>query len=225
MRSAVRAFVVVVFSVVAGAGAQPTRPATAPAGAVKVACVGDSITYGANIHDRAHDSYPAQLGRLLGDAYVVHNFGSNGTTALKSGDRPYADRPVFKTAVAFDPDVLVVGLGTNDTKPFNWNNADAFVADYESIVAAFKKANPAVKIYVILPVPNFLAGETSIRDHVLKDEVIPKLKRIATDVGGTTIDLRSALDGRRELFPDSIHPNPEGAGLMAAAVKKAVETP
>ena len=38
---------------------------TVPAEARLVACVGDSITYGAGISDRTNNSYPAQLRRIL----------------------------------------------------------------------------------------------------------------------------------------------------------------
>ena len=56
---------------------------------IKVACVGNSITQGVGVKDQKKDSYPAVLGRLLGDGYEVHNFGFSGRTLLNKGDRPY----------------------------------------------------------------------------------------------------------------------------------------
>ncbi|MDB5327010.1 MAG: putative xylanase [Phycisphaerales bacterium] len=205
-----------------------TRPTSKPAapepppGAIRIACVGDSITYGHNIPDREHQSYPARLGVQLGDKYFVRNYGSNGTTALKAGNRPYVQRPLYQAALAYKPDIVVIGLGTNDTKPGNWKHQDEFVADYESIITAFKTANPAVKVFVCVPVPDFMPGEAEIRDSVLVAEVNPMIKRIAKDTGATVIDLRTPLEGRKELFPDTIHPNAEGAAMMAKTVAAAI---
>src|SRR4051812_1868247 len=56
---------------------------------IRVACVGDSITFGYGIKDRDHNSYPAQLGVMLGNKWEVRNFGVNGVTALRKGTRPY----------------------------------------------------------------------------------------------------------------------------------------
>ncbi|MGC4030329.1 MAG: GDSL-type esterase/lipase family protein [Tepidisphaeraceae bacterium] len=201
-----------------------TEPAEPPPGVVRVACIGDSITYGAGIANREQNSYPAKLGGLLGDGFAVRNFGVNGTTALKVSDRPYVERPIYAKALAYKADVLVMAFGTNDTKPQNWKGADAFTADYKAILADFRKANPAVKVFVCLPVQCFLDGEWSIRDHVIRDEVIPAVKKIAAEEKATVIDLRSALNGKHDLFPDNIHPNAEGAAIMAKTVAAAVKS-
>lgn len=70
---------------------------------VKVACVGNSITYGAGISNRDKNSYPAQLQYYLGDGYEVHNFGSNGATAQSDGDYPYIRTAVYNESKAFFP--------------------------------------------------------------------------------------------------------------------------
>src|ERR1043165_8271897 len=80
-------------------------------GPIRVACVGDSITYGYGIKDREHDSYPAQLGSLLGKKWEVQNFGVNGATALKKGTRSYSEQKSFQDALLFKPDVVVIQLG------------------------------------------------------------------------------------------------------------------
>lgn len=55
----------------------------------RIACVGDSITCGAAIRDRAKNCYPKVLGGLLGGKYSVRNYGVNGATLLRKGDKPY----------------------------------------------------------------------------------------------------------------------------------------
>ncbi|HSV13091.1 MAG TPA: GDSL-type esterase/lipase family protein, partial [Tepidisphaeraceae bacterium] len=117
----------------AGSALRAETPATQSSSAklTKVACVGDSITYGSRIEDRAHDSYPAQLGRMLGDQYNVRNFGVSGATLLKKGDRPYNKTKEYQPALDFAADIVVIMLGTNDSKPQNISHKDEFVADYD----------------------------------------------------------------------------------------------
>ncbi len=52
-----------------------------------VACVGDSLTYGFDLSDRASNCYPAQLARMLqpfDDEWETQNFGANGATLLRN---------------------------------------------------------------------------------------------------------------------------------------------
>lgn len=184
---------------------------------IRVACVGDSITYGAGIQDREHKSYPAQLSQMLGDKWEVKNFGVSGATLLKQGDKPYHKEGAYQQALDYKPDVLIIKLGTNDSKPQNWQHKDDFASDYKEMIAAFRKVSPAVKVYTCLPVPAF-PGNWGISDTIIKNEVIPLAQQVATDTNATVIDLYSALAGKKELFPDTVHPNAEGARLIAAGV-------
>jgi hypothetical protein len=102
---------------------------------IRVACVGDSITFGAGIKDRKNDNYPVVLGRSLGEMFEVRNFGVSGATLLKAGDFSYWKTPAFKAATNFDPHVVVIKLGTNDTKPQNWKHAVQYAADNLAVFA------------------------------------------------------------------------------------------
>src|SRR3712207_5545352 len=82
----------------------------------RVACVGDSITYGAGVSGREKNSYPAVLGQWLGTKWDVRNFGVSGATLLKKGNRPYWKQQKFADALQFKPDVVIIKLGTNDSK-------------------------------------------------------------------------------------------------------------
>ncbi|HZZ73083.1 MAG TPA: GDSL-type esterase/lipase family protein [Pirellulales bacterium] len=188
---------------------------------IKLACVGDSITEGAGASDPKRGPYPKQLAKLLGDKWDVKNFGVGGATMLKSGDKPYDKQGKYKAALEFKPDVVVLKLGTNDTKPQNWSHKDEFVASAKEIIDAFKKANPHVVIYVCYPVPAF-PSNYGIRDEIIKNEVLPLLKEVAADEKTEVIDLYSAMAEHGKLFPDKVHPNDEGYGLIAAAVQKAL---
>jgi len=199
-----------------GAGAA----AEAPQALRRVACVGDSITYGAGIRDRTK-TYPAQLDEMMGPACAVRNFGVSARTLLKKGDHPYWKEKAFAKALEFKPDAVVVHLGTNDTKPFNWKHKDELAADLAEMIARFAELSSKPRIYVCLPVPAY-ADRWGIRDSVIRGELIPILRRVAKEKSARVIDLHAALTGKEEMFPDKIHPNADGAALMAAEVYRAL---
>ena len=208
----------VLVAVACRAGEQPARIRVEDYSApIRVACVGDSITFGSGIKDRDTNSYPAQLGQLLGAKWEVKNFGVSAATMLKKGDKPYHNLKAFAEALAFKPDVVIIKLGTNDSKPQNWKHKADFVADYKDMIAAFRKASPKVRVYVCLPVPAF-PGRWGIDDGRIRNEVIPLTIQVVRECGAGGIDLYTALSGKKDLFPDTVHPNREGAALMAAEI-------
>ena len=119
--------------------------------AVRVACVGNSITYGARIKNQSHDSYPAVLGRLLGDKYWVKNFGVSARTMLNKGDHPYMKEQAYQQALAFNPNIVVIKLGTNDSKSFNWVYKADFIKIHRPWLTPLKPFPHNLKsIYAIL---------------------------------------------------------------------------
>ena len=184
----------------------------------RIACVGDSITYGAAIRDRANHCYPKVLGDLLGKEYTVRNYGVNGATLLKNGDRPYWKLGAFKQATDFGPNVVILKLGTNDTKPQNWGKAGKeYEADLRAMVTHFKSLPTKPMIYLCLPAPVYQT-RWGINEKTVKEGVIPVIRKVAKDEGLTVIDLYQALSGKPALFPDKIHPNAAGAKLMAQTI-------
>ena len=195
--------------------------ACAAAGTVRVACVGDSITFGAGIRDRAKNSYPAVLGRLLGDGYDVRNFGVSGATLLKKGDKPYWKLKAFQQASDFQPNVVIIKLGTNDSKPQNWRHKADFDGDLRSLADHFTALPSKPTVWLCLPVPVYQT-RWGINEKTVKGEISPIIEKVAAEKKLPTIDLHTALSGKPELFPDKIHPNAEGAALMAKAVAAAI---
>ncbi len=185
-----------------------------------VACVGDSITYGSGISNRLTDGYPAQLQRILRQydpAWEVLNFGVSGATLLHRGDKPYIRETAYANALASKPDMVIIKLGTNDSKPQNWQYKDGFVADYGNMIDAFRALPSRPVLWICKPVPAF-AVNFSIRPEVIRDEILPLIDLIAQEEAVPVIDLYTALLNYGSLFPDSIHPNAEGAGLMARTI-------
>ena len=187
--------------------------------ALRLACVGDSITEGYALADKARDAYPAQLARLLGADFEVRNFGVSGATLMDAGDYPYRGRPAHDAALAWKPDLVVIALGTNDTKADNIPaHPDDFVPSYRGLIARFRAANPAVKILLCLPPPAFPVA-MGITERVLVVEILPRIRQVATEEQLPLIDLHAPLADASALFPDRIHPNAEGAARIAQLVQ------
>lgn len=191
---------------------------------LRVACVGNSITYGMLVEDREKNCYPAVLGRMLGDGYEVRNFGHSGATLLNKGHNPYTKTREYAEAVAFRPEIAVIHLGINDTDPRNWPNyRDEFIPDYAALIESFRKANPEVKVYIcrMTPIPHrhrrFKAG-TRDWHRQIQDAIEVVAKSQNTEL----IDLESVLIDRPELLPDAVHPNAEGAKLLAERIYSAI---
>lgn len=210
-------FVVLGFSF-ARAEAESPKPSSSPA-PVRVACVGDSITVG--VGAEPGKSYPSQLQALLGNGWQVKNFGSSGRTLLRNGDHPYWKERVFHDAQEFRPDVVVIMLGTNDTKPQNWQFHEQFHDDYRDLVKTFRALPSKPRIYVCRPCPVPEPGNYGINEANVQRE-IAIIDALAREEGLEVIDMHAALEPHPELLPDRVHPNTAGATLMAQTVAKAI---
>jgi len=147
---------------------------------IKVACIGNSITEGSGIANKEKYSYPAQLQTMLGSGWKVKNFGVGGRTLLKKGDYPYWNERAFTDAKSFNPDVVIIKLGTNDTKPWNWKYKNEFVYDYEKFIDEFQALPSHPRIYICNPVPAF-PGDWGIRDSIITADLLPFLKYISVN--------------------------------------------
>lgn len=181
---------------------------------VRVACVGDSITQGSGAENGK--SYPSQLQEMLGSAWEVGNFGVSGRTLLKKGDHPYWIETAYQNALKFKPAVVIIMLGTNDTKPQNWKFEAEFVADYTELVKSFLALESKPRVFVCRPCPVPEPGKYGINEAAIQQE-IPRIDALARDLKLGVIDMHAALEGKPQLLPDRVHPNTEGAREMAAA--------
>lgn len=183
---------------------------------IKIACVGNSITYGSGVANRAKNAYPAQLQNLLGDGNQIKNFGVSGNTLLKKGDYPYWESEKYKEALAFKPDIVYIKLGTNDSKQQNRVHLDSdFETDYKALIQSFKDKNKDVRVVLLLPVPSFYDDSTAIWNPVIKNQIIPKTQKVAFDTNSEVIDLYQLFIDQPNLLPDKIHPSSLGATAIA----------
>ncbi|WP_428331514.1 GDSL-type esterase/lipase family protein [Mucilaginibacter sp.] len=191
---------------------------------LKVACIGNSVTYGYGLKNRERECYPAQLQNLLGKGYIVKNFGHSGATLLKKGHNPYYKTPEFADAIGFKPDIAIIDLGLNDTDPRDWPDYhDEFEADYAWLIGAFKQSNPGVKIYICRLTPIFSGHprfKSGTRDWYWQIQgLIPYISR-TNHV--SLIDLHQPFYARPDLFADNLHPDQEGAYIMATTIHQAI---
>lgn len=193
----------------------------------RVACVGNSITYGYGLADsvRSQLSYPGQLQQMLGPDWEVRNFGHNGATLLNSGHNPYTKLPEFKQALEFRPDIVVIHLGINDTDSRDWPNfSDNFHSDYVALIDSFKAVNPQVRVMMarLTPIkashPRFRSG-TQLWRMKIQDAI----ENIAQITGAELIDFDTPLRNRQNLIFDHLHPNATGYQILAQTVRRAID--
>ena len=173
---------------------------------------------------------------MLGDGYCVKNFGVSARTMLNKGDYPYMNEQAWRDALAFKPDIVIIKLGTNDSKPENWQYNAEFRQDLEQMVTTIcpalaqpakkakgKKKGRAVElakpqIYLCTPIPAF-KSTWNINDSVIVNGIIPIQKEVAAKYNLKVIDLHTlyANDGDK-MLADGIHPDDKGARRMAQII-------
>lgn len=198
-----------------------TRLPSAKADALRVACVGNSITYGSGIDLTEIKGYPAQLQQLLGSGYHVRNYGLGARTMLSTGDHPYMIEPAWAECKEFNPNIVIVKLGTNDSKDYNWN-APQYEKDMQSMIDQLNSLPSKPRILLGFPAKAW-RDKWGITDKVITEEVIPIISKVAKRNNLETIDFHTATSTNSGLFTsDMIHPNEKGAKVMAELAKKAI---
>ena len=189
---------------------------------VRIACVGDSITEGYGLAVQSKTGYPVVLDSMLGVGYSVLNLGRSATTLQKHGDFPYWIAKEFSDVFAYKPNIIVIKLGTNDTKPNNWNSVN-YKADYQSMIDTFKTISTNPQIYLCYPVPVF-ETKWGINDSTVVNGVIPVIDELAKSNNLRIINLYHGMNNQKVNFPDGIHPNEEAvkqmSGIVAEALRK-----
>ncbi len=190
--------------------------------AIRVACVGNSITDGSGIDLTYKYGYPAVLQDILGEGYHVRNYGKSARTLMNSADIPYMKEFCWKDCKDFNPDIVVIKLGTNDSKTHNWVHKDDFMKDMQQMIDELNALPAKPQIFLAFPAKAFIDSWT-ITDRVIADEIIPMIKKVAKKNNLKTIDLYTATAADRNLIQeDGIHPNAAGARRMAEVVGQAI---
>ena len=186
--------------------------------AIRVACIGNSITDGSGIFMRDIFGYPAQLQKKLGNGYIVKNFGLGARTMLQKGDYPYMKEQAWKDAQGFLPDIVIIKLGTNDSKPKNWKYGNEFATDMQHMLDTLKALPSHPRIILATPIPALNALGT-IDKEALTKEICPIIKDLAKKNKCELIDFQTLFQTTEGMMSgDGIHPTRKGAGQMAEIV-------
>lgn len=192
-------------------------------GQIKVACVGDSTTYGHGISNWPKNNYPAMLQNLLGESYHVNNYGVSSYAVQDTSDRPYMTLEHYQESLAYDADYVVFMMGSNDSKPENWIDAESF---REDLVALLESYGDAKIILCTLPSAFFTEEHTAnVTSHDIQPLVVEEIAQITRDVaaenGYTLLDIHALTAQHPEwISRDGVHPSNEGAAAIAQEIYK-----
>ena len=184
-----------------------------PGNSIRVACVGDSIT--------ENSGYPSDLQLLLGDNYTVGNFGVSGSTISLNSWKPYMDQPEFQRAKEFQPNIVVIMLGTNDDLQELRQYNESFEGDYTKLTAAFQQLESKPQIWIAKSPPIF-SNSSDLSSTYFTETIIPQIEELAKTQNLPIIDVYSAFGNHADYFIDGVHPNSQGAALIATEVYKAI---
>ncbi|HEX9261221.1 MAG TPA: GDSL-type esterase/lipase family protein [Candidatus Bathyarchaeia archaeon] len=185
---------------------------TVQASPVRVACVGDSITQGA---------YPKNLQSILGTDFRVGNFGVSGSTVLLNSDRPYMNQSAFLKTKSFQPSIVVIMLGTNDAHEDTYASVDNFLGDFKKLINEYQNLESDPEIWLVKPPPIF-ENNMKLNNTNLEQGIIPRIELLADELNLPLVDINGVLLDYPEYFGDGVHPNFDGARLIAKEIGQAV---
>lgn len=190
---------------------------------VKVACVGDELTFGTGIEDREENCYPVQLQKYLegiNKKYRVGNFGVEGAAVQKKSDKPYEKEERYESSTTYKANLIVVMLGTNDTTEENWTDVDTFVKEYQKLIKNYQELKEKPEIWLVTPPMIQSDGSREMEARAARvEEVKNAICALGEKEKLTVLDLYSYTQEHPQwLQEDGIHLNKEGAHAVAAMV-------
>ncbi|MFN8393532.1 MAG: SGNH/GDSL hydrolase family protein [Bacteroidia bacterium] len=199
--------------------------ACTPAIGARMACVGNSITFGYGLANPAAESYPSQLQTAVGPGWLVENFGASGTAVIRTAGNPYVRSDPFLHLMRYMPEEVVLMLGINDSKSAIWGPySGRFYSDYDSLWMAMDTLASAPHIWIGLPTTAF-SGLFGIDPGVVNDSIVPQIEMYARVHRQDQIDMHGFTAGLAAGFPDGIHPDSATSGLMAMEILRVMQLP
>ena len=211
---------------------------------IKVACIGDSITYGSAMTNRIAECYPAQLQKMLGDRYEVRNFGDGGsgvylTPHADSGGwtpHPWRKGARSEAAYAFRPDVVIGNFGINDVgnhddelkagatgRPFS--ERGTFVREYVELLKAFKTEDERTPKFILWTRLGPVAAKHCLYNKPWAAEMEPDLRKVADEIHAIGLDMYTPLKpfvDTPHFAADGIHPEGGAQKVIAEITAEAV---
>jgi len=186
-------------------------------GSIRVACVGDSLTQSTE--------YPYDLWNLLGNqSYSLRNFGAGSTTVSLQSETPYMNTTIFQDALNFQPNIVIIMLGTNDAQPSLHQFNASFVGDYVKLVTAFQGLSSKPEVWVVLPPPIISNQSGKMDSAYFEDTILTGIMQAANEAEVPVIDVYSAFADHPDYYRDGVHVNSAGAKLIADTIYSAIFT-
>lgn len=189
---------------------------------IRISCVGNSITAGSRLANPKQEAYPAQLQQLLGNEYAIKNFGVGGRTVIKDCDRSYMATPAYQEALKSNPDIVTIKLGTNDSRLPYRLQIDSFMADYKTLIHSFQNLPTPPRIILLLPVTSYLTDTMRQTEEAIAKLILPRIRQVAFEEKLELIDMHSITANMPATFPDSLHPDPAGAAIIAKRLSEVI---
>jgi len=197
---------------------------------LRIACCGDSITFGTCAADAAKGTYtyakenyfyPTAMQKLYGYDAVVGNFGYPGSNISTSYNR-YLNSCVYASLVEFDPDIIVLALGTNNAALMP-NGKNQMIINYRNMLKDMNKRFPDAKIIMTTALYRW---DNADRTRQVDQFIIPIQKQMAEEFD--FVYLYDAFTeyrpyGTTAYYKDKLHPNNTGYQKLAEVMKKGVD--
>jgi lysophospholipase L1-like esterase len=152
----------------------------------------------------------------------VGNFGVGASTVLLESHKPYMNQAAFQNAKRFQPNIVIIMLGTNDAWPEYYTHLEEFVGDYKTLVNEFQSlSKPEPEVWLVKPPPVF-NDSLGPNNANLVEGVIPRIEQVADELHLAVIGVYAVLIDHPDYFSDGVHPNSEGAKLIANEIYSAV---
>ena len=190
---------------------------------VKVACIGNGVTFGIGVENREKNNFPQQLQYLLGENYKVTNFGVVNAPLLNTGNAGYVKTEAFKKSQAILPDIVFLELGLDEIKSMDTVLVSNITNTIESFVDSYLKLSSHPRVVILLPLPIFLNDSSLLNNSVIKNKIIPKIQKIAYEKNLEVLDLFSMFIDKQDLFLDKVHPSSLGGTLISKRLYELVK--
>ena len=184
-------------------------------GVIKIAAVGDSLTYGYGLENRQQDAYPSILLELLGS-----NYGLSGRSLLSTSDYPYLKEKNAQQSLESDADIVIIMIGSNDSRAAYWNK-EQFIKEYRDFVKCYIKLPSQPDVFIVAP-PHVPTSRFGLNNEVIRDEIQQIVEDVAAELGVHFINLYPVTEGHPEYYSDGLHLTPLGNRVIAKAIFSAL---
>ncbi|WP_170243972.1 GDSL-type esterase/lipase family protein [Streptococcus suis] len=189
---------------------------TLGSGAVKVATVGDSLTYGYGLDNREKDAYPSILAEKLGHHYQVSNFGLSGRSLQSTADFPYFKEENAQLSLESEADIVIIMIGSNDSRGPYWNK-EGFQREYKEMAERYMNLPSQPDIYLVIP-PFVPTSRFGLNNQIIEEELQAIIPQIGQELGLPVINLYPVTKGKLEYYSDGLHLSPLGNQVIAQEI-------